>query len=342
MSGKLVGQVYDLDLPHNEQSIMLALADHGHDDGSHIHPSVPYVAWKTGYTERQVQTILRRLEAKGLIEPVAYATGGRGKATEYQMHIERGTMKPPYRPTKGEDITSPYPDDKGEVMASPYQKGEVLKRVKSATQKGEVSRAKGEVLTPKGEVIASPQPKNLREPEENPKKDCADLSAPTADEPVDPVVKPSRKRDPKLTNEEKAYYAETVPALAEACHLDLAIDGVWAQCQKQLRALYNAQVRPTAATIAREYGQPTGYWYAQDWRGQKGQPPAPHDVTNTWGAATTFKTVAPNGKPARAAPAGSKYDRSLEVLRRRMGQADSAEPPTDPTIIEGRVVYGNR
>lgn len=171
-------------------------------------------------------------------------------------------------------------------------------------------------------------------------RDCADKSAPTADEPVEPVVKPSRKREPKITDEERAYYAETVPALAEACHLDLSIDGVWAQCQKQLRALYNAQVRPTAALVAREYGQPTGYWYAQDWRGQKGQPPAPHDVTNTWGAATTFKAVKTNGHP-RAAPTGSKYDRSLEVLRRRMGTADPTESPPDPTVIEGRIIYGN-
>ena len=192
-----------------------------------------------------------------------------------------------------------------------------------------------------GQVIITQELESIENKnQENKNHVCADKSAPTVDEPVEPVVKPSRKREPKLTDEERAYYAETVPALAEACHLDLSIDGVWAQCQKQLRALYNAQVRPTAATIAREYGQPAGYWYAQDWRGQKGQPPAPHDVTNTWGAATTFKAAAPV-KPARAASNGSKYDRSLEVLRRRMGQANS-DPPADPNVIEGRVVYGNR
>ena len=167
-------------------------------------------------------------------------------------------------------------------------------------------------------------------------RDCADKSAPTADEPVEPVVKPSRKREPKITEEERAYYAETVPALAEACHLDLSIDGVWAQCQKQLRALYNAQVRPTAALVAREYGQPTGYWYAQDWRGQKGQPPAPHDVTNTWGAATTFKAVKTNGHP-RAAPNGyPPQEDGTAALRARYG-APATDDPLPPGVIEGRV-----
>jgi predicted amino acid-binding ACT domain protein len=128
----------------------------------------------------------------------------------------------------------------------------------------------------------------------------------------------------------------SLKALVEACHLDLGIDGAWAQCQKQLRALYNAQVRPTAATIAREYGQPTGYWYAQDWRGQKGQPPAPHDVTNTWGAATTFKAVKTNGHP-RAAPNGyPPQEDGTAALRARYG-APTADDPLPPGVIEGRV-----
>jgi hypothetical protein len=111
---------------------------------------------------------------------------------------------------------------------------------------------------------------------------------------------------------------------------------VWAQCQKQLRALYNAQVRPTAALVAREYGQPTGYWYAQDWRGQKGQPPAPHDVTNTWGAATTFKAVKTNGHP-RAAPNGyPPQEDGTAALRARYG-APATDDPLPPGVIEGRV-----
>lgn len=167
----------------------------------------------------------------------------------------------------------------------------------------------------------------------------ASIDAPIPAETVEPVVKFSRKREPKITEEERAYYAETVPALAEACRLDLGIDGVWAQCQKQLRALYNAQVRPTAALIVREYGQPGGYWYAHDWRGQKGEAPTPHFVTNTWGAATAYRDK-PNGH-ARAATGRngqSQYDRNMAILYSDESSDDMPLPP----IIEGRVRYGHQ
>ena len=217
--------------------------------------------------------------------------------------------------------------------------GEVLPQMKEGTSPGEVG-----VLhqVKEGTSPRAPKQDSYNKTQNNKTQRTrggASIDAPIPAEPVEPVVKLSRKREPKTTEEERAYYAETVPALAEACRLDLGIDGVWAQCQKQLRALYNAQVRPTAALIVREYGQPGGYWYAHDWRGQKGEAPTPHFVTNTWGAATAYRDK-PNGH-ARAAPTGSKYDRSLEVLRRRMGTADPTESPPDPTVIEGRIIYGN-
>ena len=217
--------------------------------------------------------------------------------------------------------------------------GEVLPQMKEGTSPGE-----GGVLhqVKEGTSPRAPKQDSYNKTQNNKTQRTrggASIDAPIPAEPVEPVVKLSRKREPKTTEEERAYYAETVPALAEACRLDLGIDGVWAQCQKQLRALYNAQVRPTAALIVREYGQPGGYWYAHDWRGQKGEAPTPHFVTNTWGAATAYRDK-PNGH-ARAAPTGSKYDRSLEVLRRRMGTADPTESPPDPTVIEGRIIYGN-
>ncbi len=161
-------------------------------------------------------------------------------------------------------------------------------------------------------------------------------SAPAPPETDAPVVKPSRKRERKTTAEEEAYFAETVPALAAVCRIDLDIDGAWAQCQKQLRALYNAQVRPTAALIAREYGQPDGYWYAQDWRGQKGEPPTPHFVTNTWGAATTFKAAAPRAAPSNGNGKMSQYERNMQIL-----YGDEDDAPLPPNVIDGRVRYGN-
>ena len=219
---------------------------------------------------------------------------------------------------------------------SSTSRDEVLHQVKEGTSPGEVG-----VLhqVKEGTSPRAPKQDSYNKTQNNKTQRTrggASIDAPIPAEPVEPVVKLSRKREPKATEEERAYYAETVPALAEACHLDLSIDGVWAQCQKQLRALYNAQVRPTAALVAREYGQPTGYWYAQDWRGQKGQPPAPHDVTNTWGAATTFKAVKTNGHP-RAAPNGyPPQEDGTAALRARYG-APATDDPLPPGVIEGRV-----
>lgn len=93
-----MGAVWDLDLSHPRQSVMLALADHAHDDGTHCYPGVPYIAWKTGYTERNVTRILADLEEDGLIEAVAGKSGGYGNHTEYEIHIEKGDKKTPFQP----------------------------------------------------------------------------------------------------------------------------------------------------------------------------------------------------------------------------------------------------
>ena len=79
MSAKLMGQVWDLDLPHHEQSVLLALADHADHMGRNAHPGVELLAWKTGYSERQVQRILHALEAHRIIVRSGNTAGGRGR-----------------------------------------------------------------------------------------------------------------------------------------------------------------------------------------------------------------------------------------------------------------------
>lgn len=96
MSAELMGAVWKLDLSHSHQAVMLALADHAHDDGTHCYPGVPYIAWKTGYSERNVTRILGDLEAQGLIEPQAEKIGGYGRVTEYHIHIDKGAKKSPF------------------------------------------------------------------------------------------------------------------------------------------------------------------------------------------------------------------------------------------------------
>lgn len=132
MSVYITALVWQYHWTHPEQAVLLALADHAHDDGTHIYPSVEYIAWKSEYSERQVQRILSDLKAKGILEPVRYQRGGRGHATEYHLHIEKGVKK------------------------SPFQK------------KGDITRQKGDILNVKGDTATTPQPSiESSEPKEN-------------------------------------------------------------------------------------------------------------------------------------------------------------------------------
>lgn len=115
-----MGQVWELDLPHNHQSVALAFADHGKDDGSSIFPSLAHVAWKCGYSSRQVQRVVRELEAGGLLVKVAEAVGHR--AVEYRMDVSAVPAKPPWTPdkTSGRQIVAPTSDaSRGDIAMAP-------------------------------------------------------------------------------------------------------------------------------------------------------------------------------------------------------------------------------
>ena len=144
MSALLMGQVWRLQLGQGQRLVALALADHADDDGGHIFPGIPYLAWKTDLCERQVRRVLRFLEDLGLIEAVSFATGGRGHATEYQMHIEAVPPKDPYK--------KPFPDgDKGghpEPVAQ--DKGGHSAQIKAdiSAQMGTSTPVKGDISSP--------------------------------------------------------------------------------------------------------------------------------------------------------------------------------------------------
>lgn len=92
-----MGMVWEIDLPANQQSVLLALADHADHDGTHARPSVALLAWKTGYSERQVRYVLKAIREAGLIEVTSHGKGGRHHPTEYRLCLERGTPKTPLR-----------------------------------------------------------------------------------------------------------------------------------------------------------------------------------------------------------------------------------------------------
>ena len=70
------------DLDPYERLVMLSLADHADDDG-HCYPSIARLCQRTGMKERGVQTVVKRLAARGLI--VIEANAGRRGANLYTV-----------------------------------------------------------------------------------------------------------------------------------------------------------------------------------------------------------------------------------------------------------------
>lgn len=69
MSVKMMGLVWDADLDRELKFVLLAYADHADHDGGSIWPAVATIAWKTGYTDRQVIRLTKRLREMGILVP---------------------------------------------------------------------------------------------------------------------------------------------------------------------------------------------------------------------------------------------------------------------------------
>jgi Helix-turn-helix domain len=81
VSIKVMGEVWESSSAKGgARLVLLALADHANDEG-YCHPSVARLALKSALTERNVQLILRNLEARG--ELVTLCGAGRGNVNAY-------------------------------------------------------------------------------------------------------------------------------------------------------------------------------------------------------------------------------------------------------------------
>ncbi|MDP9356584.1 MAG: helix-turn-helix domain-containing protein [Chloroflexota bacterium] len=137
-------------LSQRERLMLLALADHADEDGGSIFPSVARLAWKTGYSERSVQRILRDLEGRGLLAVEGDKKGGRHRTTRYRLTLDNGPMKAPFPSAKGDTTTSPFDPD--EVTDDDNE------RVTGAVGKGDTTGQKGDTTGQKGDTALSPEP----------------------------------------------------------------------------------------------------------------------------------------------------------------------------------------
>lgn len=136
-------KVWKCDRPSNQTLVLLAMADFASDDGSRCYPSIALLAWKCGYSSRQIQNIIRELRAKSILLVLDHDQGGRSHSTEYLIRLSHIAPKSEFQSTfakalaKGE-IISPFSPNhktaKGEICDG---KGCNLEheRVKSTTQR---------------------------------------------------------------------------------------------------------------------------------------------------------------------------------------------------------------
>jgi hypothetical protein len=100
MSIKAIAKVWDYSTiaPH-EKFVLLAYVDHAHHDGTNIYPAVETVARKTGYTERTVQRLTKRLEEAGLL--IADGQGPKG-TNKWKFNMEWEPLQGDIRAGRGD------------------------------------------------------------------------------------------------------------------------------------------------------------------------------------------------------------------------------------------------
>lgn len=140
VSISLMSEVWEADLPRDQKIVLLAMADHAQDDGSRVFPGVERLAQKCGYSERSVRRKIADLKDEGLLEPVAYEEGGRGHATEFNIHAEN-LDKLSYFTEKGDsgDENPDTGDDKPGQSLSP-QPSVTVSEPSSSAREGSPTR----------------------------------------------------------------------------------------------------------------------------------------------------------------------------------------------------------
>ncbi|MEM8502216.1 MAG: helix-turn-helix domain-containing protein [Cyanobacteria bacterium P01_D01_bin.1] len=132
MSIRQILQVWEHQFSHPHQAVMLALADHAHEDGTGIRPSINRIAWKTGYSERSVQNIMAQLRQIGVLAIAVPAT--HNTPNEYKFDWSAATPKPSFdeylaqkkgRKSRGANSAplSKAPKKKEKRGAAPVQQG---------------------------------------------------------------------------------------------------------------------------------------------------------------------------------------------------------------------------
>lgn len=201
-----------------EMLLALALADHAHDDGTHIFPSIARLAEKTRQSERSVQYQLRRMEQSGWLLLVNAGIGGRrsgfgegGRTRQYRINPEW---------MKGAEI-------------APFAKG-----AKKASEGCKTTQERVQNSVEKGATAIAPEPRATKSNQEQPShRECereADPLALTAEQ-VDRELAGFGSTPTGVDREQLARFVRHRAAIRRP----LSVQG-WLQVRQQLLDLITA------------------------------------------------------------------------------------------------------
>jgi hypothetical protein len=158
MSGKIMGLVWEMELPHGEKYVLLAMADHADHEGNHVRPSVDLICWKTDYSERQVRRLVGQLRKRRILIVTAKATNRR--PAEYRIDVNAAPRKPARLPER-DDTMAPQEDARPDTMA-PQKKqrghGDTSRPDTMAPQRRAKKAHGGHGDTSRGAIMMSPDP----------------------------------------------------------------------------------------------------------------------------------------------------------------------------------------
>ena len=177
MSIRQILQVWEHEFSHPHQAVMLALADHAHEDGTGIRPSIKRIAWKTGYSERSVQNIMAQLRQLGVLVIAVPAT--HNTPNEYQFDWSVATPKPSF-----DEFVAQKKGQKGRGAKS----APLLETPKSKDKRGAVPVKEGcKQLHPIRQQPSREPSVETKEPKENPKEEDLRFGVVTYRQPPDEI-----------------------------------------------------------------------------------------------------------------------------------------------------------
>lgn len=158
MSVKIMGRVWDLDLPPAHKYVLLAMTDHADHNGENMYPGTGLIAHKTGYSVRQVQRIIDDLVQQGILEETIEP----GQKSVFRADLNAVPTLSKYDPRRKKYARGDKMSSQGVTKCHPSGGDKMSSQgVTSATHGGDICDTEGVTSAheKKGGVSASESPK---------------------------------------------------------------------------------------------------------------------------------------------------------------------------------------